>query len=129
MLYDVRIRVPFFFALYRFFGILGSMAFLLSLVLLTIPPSIEGARVELQKIDQQIEKLSKERDLHAQRSQEYQREGDRWQYSTNNIDDAYKLWGKANDERRQVQDAQLQIEALKEQRDRIYQYYPQLYPK
>ena len=103
------------------------MVLWLSLLLLAADPAMEGCRIEVKKIDQQIEKLEKERELHAQKAQQYQQEGDRWRFSTNNIEDAYQAWGSADKERRQMQSIQLQIDELQERKDRIFQFYPQLH--
>ena len=81
---------------------------------------------ELQQIDAQIEKLAKERDVHALAAEKYQQKGDKWQYETDYIQDAYANWTKADDERRQMMDIQLQIDALQAKKRQILQFHPEL---
>jgi hypothetical protein len=85
-----------------------------------------ACKKELDSIDKQIEALTKERDQHGQKSLQYQRQGNQWQYSTGRIQEAYDAWAKADAERKQMNDVQLQIDALKQRKTRILQYYPQL---
>ena len=81
---------------------------------------------EVQQINVEIQKLSVERDQHAKRAQEYQSQGDRWQYYSNNIQDAYDAWAKADQERAQMIEIQTQIDAYQQRKDLIFQLYPDL---
>lgn len=81
---------------------------------------------ELQQIDAQIEKLTKERNEHALAAEKYQQQGDNWQYETNYIQDAYANWAKADAERRQMMEIQQQIDALQEKKQDILQFHPEL---
>lgn len=81
---------------------------------------------EVQQIDSQIQKLEAQKQKHTALARKYQQEGDRWKYSTGRIEDAQVAWNKANHERAQAIELQRQIDLLLEQKDRIYQYYPQL---
>ena len=86
----------------------------------------DACKKELQQIDAQIKKLEAEKQKHVDLAQQYQTQGDRWQYTTGRIDDAHAAWDKADDERTKVIGLQLQIDHLYEKKNRIYQYYPQL---
>lgn len=81
---------------------------------------------EVQQINTEMQKLSVERDQHAKKAQEYQSQGDRWQYYSNNVQDAYDAWAKADQERSQMIEIQSQIDAYQQRRDLIYQFYPDL---
>ncbi|MBS0616286.1 MAG: hypothetical protein JSR58_07040 [Verrucomicrobia bacterium] len=95
------------------------------LAAVTAAPMSEEEK-QLQKIDSQIEKLTKERNQHALAAEKYQQLGDNWQYETNYIQDAYANWAKADAERRQMMDIQMQIDALQEQKQQILQFHPEL---
>jgi hypothetical protein len=82
---------------------------------------------EIQLIDKQIEKLEKEKQTHQDLARKYQKLGDDWQYSSGNVQDAYKNWGLASQQRRKAIDAQHQIDLLLQRRNRIVQFYPELY--
>jgi hypothetical protein len=82
---------------------------------------------EIQLIDKQIEKLEKEKQTHQDLARKYQKLGDDWQYSSGNVQDAYKNWGLASEERRKAIDTQQQIDLLLQRRNRIMQFYPELY--
>lgn len=89
-------------------------------------PQMEGCKADLKIIDQQIETLTKERDLHAKKAAQYQSLGDQWQYRTGKIEYGQENWAKANQERTLMINAQLQINTLQTKKQRIYQLYPQL---
>ena len=82
---------------------------------------------EIELMDQQVQKLEKEKKVHQDLARKYQQAGDNWQYSSGNIQDAYANWGKANQERRQGIDIQQQIDLLLKRKGRIIQFYPELY--
>ncbi len=77
---------------------------------------------EIKQIDAQIKKLEIEKARHAELSAQYQKEGDRWQYTTGNIQDAYALWAKADEERKQVAKIQIEIDALESKKNLLYQF-------
>lgn len=81
---------------------------------------------EIKQIDVQIQKLHDQKQKHIDLAQQYQAEGDRWQYNTGRIDDAHAAWDKADDQRAQAIELQRQIDLLYEKKARIYQFYPQL---
>ncbi len=87
----------------------------------------EACARELEQIDVQIKKLNAEKQKHTDLAIKYQKQGDNWQYSTGRIEDAHKAWGKANEEQKKAIDLQLQIDALLEKKERIYQFYPELW--
>lgn len=103
---------------------------MLSILLLVSPlvvdKSADACQQEITQIDAQVEKLEKARDIHADRAAQFQDEGDRWQFRSGQIEDARRAWSKADDERRQAQDFQMQIEHLQAKKARILEYYPQL---
>jgi|SRR3569832_318454 len=82
---------------------------------------------EIQLIDKQIEKFEKEKQTYQDLARKYQKLGDDWQYSSGNVQDAYKNWGLASQQRRKAIDAQQQIDLLLQRRNRIIQFYPELY--
>ena len=84
---------------------------------------------EVAKIDQQIEKLTQQRDQHAALAAQYQKQGDLWKYRSGDIEDAYAAWGKASQERSAAFDLQQQIDQLKDKKERIYWSYPSLRPR
>jgi hypothetical protein len=88
--------------------------------------SLEEYRRELKGMDQRIEQLEKERDLHMRKSQEFLQQGNQWQYETGDIQDAYTSWGKADDERARALQLQQEIDVLREQKERMFNLYPQL---
>jgi|GEM_PF-1366643 hypothetical protein len=90
------------------------------------PNPTDACKKEVEAINKQIENLSKERDQHAQKSVEYQRQGNQWQYSTGRVQEAYDAWAKADAERKQMNDLQLQIDELNRRKARIFLYYPEL---
>ena len=86
----------------------------------------DACMMEIKKIDAQILKLHDEKQKYIDLAQKYQAEGDRWQYTTGRVQDAYENWGKADDARAKAIALQLQIDYLYERKNRIYQFYPQL---
>lgn len=86
----------------------------------------DACKIEIQKIDKQVQKLQAEKQKHVDLAEKYQSEGDRWQYTTGRISDAHAAWAKADDQRAQAIALQLQIDHLLERKERIYQFYPQL---
>jgi hypothetical protein len=82
---------------------------------------------EIELIDQQVQKLEKEKKVHQDLARQYQQAGDNWNYNSGNIQDGYTNWGKANQERRQAIDIQQQIDLLLQRKGRIIQFYPELY--
>jgi hypothetical protein len=107
-------RIWFFLLLLFFVPVSGS-------------PESEGCQKEVEKIDAQVEKLNAEKRKHLDLAAKYQKEGDQWQYSTGRIEEGYKYWGMASDEQKKAINIQLQIDMLLERRQRIYQYYPELW--
>ncbi len=92
-------------------------------------PLLEAKKKEIEQIDKEIEALKLQRDAYFKAASEYQKEGDRWQYSTGDIQTAYDNWGKADQARSKGFEMQDKIDALGRDKSRIYQYYPQLqYP-
>ena len=87
----------------------------------------EACGKEIQLIDQQLEKLEKQKQQHQDLARQFQKAGDNWQYSTGNIQDGYANWGRADQERRKAIDLQQQIDLLLQRRSRIIQFYPELY--
>lgn len=87
---------------------------------------LDACRMEIEKINQQIQKLDAEKQKHVELAKKYQMEGDRWQYNTGRIDDAHADWYKADDERAKAIELQHQIDLLSEKKERIYQIYPEL---
>lgn len=88
--------------------------------------SLIAPKQQLQTIQKEMDELTRERDRHFRKAAYYQKEGDRWRYSHNDIEQAYESWGKADDERRQAHILQHKIEDLQEQKERLYQKYPKL---
>ena len=86
----------------------------------------DACKLEIQKIDKQVEKLQAEKQKHVDLALQYQTQGNQWQYRTGRVTDAYAAWAKADDERAQAISLQLQIDHLLERKERIYQFYPQL---
>ena len=82
---------------------------------------------EIQLIDKQVYKLEQQKKIHQDLARQYQKLGDEWQYSSGNIQDAYANWGRADQERRKAIDAQQQIDLLLQRKQRIIQFYPELY--
>jgi hypothetical protein len=82
---------------------------------------------EIQLIDKQVLKLEQEKKVHQDLARKYQKLGDEWQYSSGNIQDAYANWNKADQERRQAIDLQHQVDLLLQRKQRIIQFYPELY--
>lgn len=82
---------------------------------------------EIQTIDTQVQKLEKEKKVHQDLARQFQKQGDDWQYSTGNIQDAYAAWNKADQERRKAIDIQHQVDLLLQRKQRIIQFYPELY--
>lgn len=108
---------------------MSIVAQLLCIIMATLSNADAGCQAEIQAIDKQIEVLTKKRDQHQVKATEYQLKGDRWQYGSNRIEDAYASWRQANAERTQMIELQRQIDALNARKERIYQYYPELrYP-
>lgn len=87
----------------------------------------DGCQKEIEKIDTQIEKLNAQKQQHLELAAKYQKLGDQWQYSSGRIEEAHQNWNKANVERQKAIDIQLQIDELLERKQRIYQFYPQLW--
>lgn len=87
----------------------------------------EACGKELQQIDKEIGKLNAEKQKHLDLSIQYQKQGDNWQYNTGRIQDAYSAWGKASEERQKAIELQLQIDELLERKQRIIQFYPELW--
>jgi len=87
------------------------------------------AEKEIHKIDAEIQKLQVEKEKHIELARKYQAEGDNWDYKTGRIQDAHEAWGKADDQRAQAIQHQLQIDMLREKKFQIYTVYPELqYP-
>lgn len=82
---------------------------------------------EIQIIDKKVQKLETEKQMHQEQARKYQKLGDDWQYSTGYIQDAYANWNRADQERRKAIDIQHQIDELLERKQRIIQFYPELY--
>lgn len=80
---------------------------------------------EIQMIDHQVEKLNQEKQKHIERSRNYQKEGDNWLYISGSIQDGYRNWALADEERKKAVALQEQIDLLLERKSRIYQYYPE----
>jgi hypothetical protein len=87
----------------------------------------EACGKEIQLIDKQVQELEQEKKFHQDQAQKYQKLGDNWQYSTGNIQDGYVNWGYANQERRKAIDIQHQIDLLLQRKQRIIQFYPELF--
>ncbi len=87
---------------------------------------VEACWKEIQSIDQQVQKLNKEKEAHIELSRKYQKEGDDWLYSSGSIQDGYRAWGMADDERRKAASLQEQIDQLLQRKQHIYQFYPEL---
>jgi hypothetical protein len=104
-----------FFLLVSFAPLLGASA------------ESEVCGKEIQLIDKQMQKLEQEKKVHQELARKYQKLGDEWQYSTGNIQDGYANWGKADQERRKAIDLQHQVDLLLERKQRIIQFYPELY--
>jgi len=91
--------------------------------------SREEAVKEIHKIDAETQKLNVEKEKHIELARKYQAEGDNWEYKTGRIQDAHEAWGKADDQRSQAIQYQLQIDHLLEKKYQIYTVYPELqYP-
>lgn len=88
--------------------------------------SAEACWKEIQSIDQLVQKLSKEKEIHIELSRKYQKEGDNWLYSSGSIQDGYRAWGMADDERRKAAALQEQIDHLLQRKQHIYQFFPEL---
>jgi hypothetical protein len=82
---------------------------------------------EIQLIDKQVQMLEKQKHTHQELARKYQKLGDEWQYSTGDIQDAYGNWGRADQERRKAIDIQNEIDLLLQRKQRIIQFYPELY--
>ena len=95
--------------------------------LLGASPESAACGKEIQRINSQVQKLEKQKQVHQDLARKYQQLGDNWQYSTGNVQDAYANWGQADQERRKAIDLQQQIDLLLERRSRIIQFYPELY--
>lgn len=105
------------------------LAFLTLLLTLTatVPDTPGGACwKEIQAIDKEVQKLNQEKEQHIELSRQYQQEGDNWLYISGSIQDGYRNWAIADDERRKAADLQRQIDLLLQKKARIYQYYPEL---
>jgi hypothetical protein len=87
----------------------------------------EACGKEIQLIDQQVEKLEKQKKQHQDLARQYQEKGDNWRYSSGNAQEAYLNWGKADQERRKAIDIQQQIDLLLQRKKRIIQFYPELW--
>ncbi len=87
----------------------------------------EACGKEIQSIDAQVQKLEKEKKVHQDLARQYQKQGDEWQYNSGNIQDGYTAWGKANEERRKAIDLQQQVNLLVQRKQRIIQFYPELW--
>lgn len=87
----------------------------------------QACEKEIQLIDQEVQKLEKQKQKHQELTREYQQKGDQWRYSSGNIQDAYANWGKASEERQKAIDIQQQIDLLLQRRQRIMQFYPELW--
>ncbi len=82
---------------------------------------------EIQIIDKQVLKLEQQKKIHQDEARKYQKLGDNWQYSSGNIQDAYANWNRADQERRKAIDLQHQVDLLLQRKQRIIQFYPELY--
>lgn len=87
----------------------------------------EACGKEIQLIDREVQKLEKQKQVHQDQARKYQKLGDEWQYSTGNIQDAYGNWARADQERRKAIEIQQQIDLLLQRKQRIIQFYPELY--
>jgi hypothetical protein len=87
----------------------------------------DACRAEIQQIDKEVEKLEKQKQIHQDLARKYQKQGDNWQYYSNSVQDGYAAWGKADQERRKAIDIQTQIDLLLQKKNRIIQFYPELY--
>jgi hypothetical protein len=87
----------------------------------------EACGKEIQLIDKQVHELEQQKQIHQDLARKYQKLGDNWQYSTGNIQDAYANWGRADQERRKAIEIQQQIDLLLQRKQRIIQFYPELY--
>lgn len=90
-------------------------------------PESDACQKQVEKIDAEIKKLSVQKQKHLDLAAQYQKQGDNWQYSSGRIEDAHQAWDKANQEQKAAIDLQGQIDSLNEQKQRIYQFYPELY--
>ena len=91
-------------------------------------PDETACQSEIIKIEKEIRSLSEERATHARLATFYQTKGDRWQYETGNIQDAYANWARANQELQAMISIQKQIDALNAKKERIINIYPLLGP-
>jgi predicted ribosome quality control (RQC) complex YloA/Tae2 family protein len=87
----------------------------------------DACRVEIQKIDEQVKALEKEKQKHQDLARQYQQKGDNWQYYSSDVQNGYNAWDKADDEQRKAIDIQAQIDVLIDQKQRIMQFYPELW--
>jgi hypothetical protein len=102
------------------------LSFLLTLAA-DVPDTPAGACwKEIQAIDKEVHELSQEKERHIELSRQYQEEGDNWLYISGSIQDGYRNWAIADDERKQAAALEQQIDRLLERKARIYQYYPEL---
>ena len=90
-------------------------------------PESDACGKQVEKIDAQIKKLNVQKQKHLDLAAKYQKQGDNWQYSSGNIEDAHAAWDKANAEQKAAIDLQGQIDTLNEQKQRIFQFYPELW--
>jgi hypothetical protein len=82
---------------------------------------------EIELIDKQVQKLEQQKKIYQDQARKYQKLGDEWQYSSGDIQDAYANWNRADQERRKAIDLQQQVDLLLQRKQRIIQFYPELY--
>ena len=87
----------------------------------------EACGKDIQSINAEVQKLEKEKKVHQDLARQYQKQGDEWQYRSGNIQDGYAAWGKADQERRKAINIQQQIDQLLQHKQRIIQFYPELW--
>lgn len=102
------------------------LSFLIGAAQNRAPTPAEACYQELQMIDQKIEKLNQEKNVHLELSRKYQQDGDNWLYYSGSIQDGYRNWALADEERKKAVALQEEIDQLLLRKQRIYQYYPEL---
>jgi len=83
--------------------------------------AVQDTRSELAEIDQEIDKLTNQRNLYLAKATRLQNQGDRLQFENNNLIDARRAWQQAQIHREIATRIQEEIDILEKRKQKLLQ--------